>query len=82
MNMPVQLIALDLDCTIFGDDITISPRTRNAIRAAQDLGVIVTIATGRMYHAARQVAADLSIACTIICYQGALIKDAGDGAVL
>jgi Cof subfamily protein (haloacid dehalogenase superfamily) len=82
MTLPVQLIALDLDGTIFGDDLTISPRTRNAIRAAQEKGVIVTIATGRMYHAAQKIAAELSITGPIICYQGALIQDAGDRAVL
>jgi Cof subfamily protein (haloacid dehalogenase superfamily) len=72
--MTIRLLALDLDGTLFGDDLFISPRTRNAIADAQAAGVIVTIATGRMFRSARQVAADLKIAGPLICYQGALIE--------
>jgi Cof subfamily protein (haloacid dehalogenase superfamily) len=73
--MPVKLIALDLDGTLFGDDLVIAPRTRKAIADAQAAGIIVTIATGRMFRSARQIADDLNIAGPLICYQGALIQD-------
>ncbi|HEY0070079.1 MAG TPA: HAD hydrolase family protein, partial [Chloroflexia bacterium] len=59
--MKVKLLALDLDGTIFTDDLIISERTRKAIREAQERGVLVTIATGRMFAAARKVAGDLGI---------------------
>lgn len=72
--MTVKLLALDLDGTIFTDDLLISERTRHAIRAAQDKGVLVTIATGRMFHSARKIAHDLCIAAPLICYQGALVR--------
>ncbi|MEP6774504.1 MAG: Cof-type HAD-IIB family hydrolase [Chloroflexota bacterium] len=73
--MTIRLLALDLDGTLFGDDLFISPRTRKAIADAQTAGVIVTIATGRMFRSARQVAGDLKIAGSLICYQGALIEN-------
>ena len=73
--MTIKLLALDLDGTLFGDDLLISPRTRKAVADAQAAGVVVTIATGRMFRSARQVAADLKIAGPLICYQGALIEN-------
>ena len=73
--MTIKLLALDLDGTLFGDDLLISPRTRKAIAGAQAAGVIVTIATGRMFRSARQVADDLNIKGPLICYQGALIQN-------
>jgi Cof subfamily protein (haloacid dehalogenase superfamily) len=73
--MPIKLLALDLDGTIFAEDLTVSRRTRAAIAAAQAQGVIVTIATGRMYRSSRLIANDLQIAGPMICYQGAMIRD-------
>ena len=72
--MTIRLLALDLDGTIFGDDLFISRRTRTAIRKAQDKGVTVTIATGRMFRSASRIARDLGIVAPLICYQGALIR--------
>lgn len=80
--MSIKLLALDLDGTIFGDDLAISDRTRTAIREAQTRGVLVTIATGRMFRSARQIAADLGISAPIICYQGALIRHSSTGETL
>lgn len=80
--MTIRLLALDLDGTLFGDDLVIVDRLRSAIKAAQDKGVVVTIATGRMFRSARQVARDLDIAEPLICYQGALIQHSATGDVL
>jgi Cof subfamily protein (haloacid dehalogenase superfamily) len=78
----IHLLALDLDGTLFGDDLVISPRVREAIRDAQGVGVTVVIATGRMFRSARQIAADLEISGPIICYQGAMVADTRTGEVL
>src|SRR5205823_6504366 len=78
----IKLLALDLDGTIFGDDLVISPRMRQAIRDAQAKGVIVTIATGRMFDSARLIAQDLDIREPLICYQGAMVRHTGSGEVL
>ncbi len=73
---------MDLDGTIFGDDLVISARTRAAIGEAQRRGVLVTLATGRMFGSARQIAADLGIHAPLICYQGALVRHSDTGEVL
>ena len=78
----VRLIALDLDGTLVGEDLTIRPRVRAAIAAAQKRGVAVSIVTGRMFAAARPYAEELGIAGPIVCYQGAAIFDVATRAVL
>jgi Cof subfamily protein (haloacid dehalogenase superfamily) len=71
----IRLVALDLDGTLFGDDLIVSPANRAAIAAAQARGVHVTLATGRMFRSARVHAATLNITTPLICYQGALVQD-------
>ncbi len=80
--MSIKLLALDLDGTLFGDDLVISPRARASIQAAQKQGVLVTIATGRMFRSARHHAEDLKISAPLICYQGALIRHSVTGETL
>ena len=70
----IRLLALDLDGTLIGDDLVISPRVRRAIAAAQERGVIVTLATGRMFDATLTFARDLGITAPLLCYQGALLQ--------
>ena len=72
---PVRLLALDLDGTILGPDRVISPRVRHAIEEAQRAGVIVTIATGRMYRSAVPFAWALGLTAPIVCYQGAYVRE-------
>lgn len=71
--MPIKLLALDLDGTIFDDNQQVSPAVRQAIADAQAAGVIVTIATGRMFRSARSIAHELNMDGPLICYQGALV---------
>ncbi len=70
----IRLLALDLDGTLIGDDLVISPRVRRAITAAWECGVAVTLATGRMFDATLTFARDLGITAPLICYQGGLIQ--------
>lgn len=72
-----KMIAIDLDGTLFTDQLTISPNTITAIRQAISLGTVVTIATGRMYSSAKQIAEQLGIDVPLITYQGAMIRTAG-----
>ena len=78
----IRLVALDLDGTLIGDDLVISPRVRNAIAAAEQRGVAVTIVTGRMFAATRPFARALAINGPIVCYQGAAIYEASTSAAL
>lgn len=73
--MRYHLLALDLDGTLLDDDKTISACNQDAIRAAKDLGVMVTLSTGRMYRSAIRFANELKIELPLITYNGALIKD-------
>lgn len=68
------LIALDLDGTLFGDDLVILPRVREAITRAQAAGHLVTLATGRSFVATHPVAVDLGLTAPLITYQGAVIR--------
>jgi Cof subfamily protein (haloacid dehalogenase superfamily) len=77
-----KLIAIDLDDTLLDDNLQVSGRTREALKKAADKGVIVTIATGRMYCSALNFARDVGIDVPIITYQGALIKNMISGEVL
>ncbi|MEE8390026.1 MAG: Cof-type HAD-IIB family hydrolase [Anaerolineae bacterium] len=71
----IRLVALDLDGTLMDDDMVIrSARVRRAISAAQEHGVMVTLATGRMYDFALPYAHELGINAPLICYQGGLIQ--------
>lgn len=47
MSRPVRLIATDLDGTLLRSDNTVSDRTRAALRAATDAGLVVAFVTGR-----------------------------------
>lgn len=80
--MPIQLLALDLDGTLFGDDGVIRPRVRQAVAAAIRRGVTVTLATGRAFDVAARYARDLGIEAPLICYQGAVIQDMVSGQAL
>jgi Cof subfamily protein (haloacid dehalogenase superfamily) len=72
--LPIRLIALDLDGTLIDDDLVLPERTRQAIVAAMDRGVSVSIATGRMARSALKYARQLGLTDPIVAYQGALIR--------
>jgi len=73
--LPIRLLALDLDGTLMGGDGVIPSRTREAIAEALARGVVVTIATGRMYASALPYALNLGLSAPLICYQGAYVRE-------
>jgi len=78
----IRLVALDLDGTLVGSNLTISPRVRDAIARARERGTAVTIVTGRMFAATKPFAEILGITGPLVCYQGAAIFEAATGAIL
>jgi Cof subfamily protein (haloacid dehalogenase superfamily) len=85
MNMAsqaIQLLAIDIDGTLLNPQRQITPRTRAAIQAAQQQGIIVTLATARRYINTAPIAAELGISIPVILCDGALIIAHPDGAVL
>jgi Cof subfamily protein (haloacid dehalogenase superfamily) len=73
-ELPIRLIALDIDGTIIGDDHEIAERTIAAVRGAMERDVAVSLVTGRMVSSAMRFAQDLGLSGPIVGYQGGLIR--------
>jgi len=82
MTLKYGLVAIDLDGTIVDKGGAIIPGAREAIQRVLARGIAVTIATGRMYQPSNRYAGELNITTPLICYQGALIREPGNGDVL
>ena len=80
--MKYRLVALDLDGTVVNRDGAIIPGAREAVQRLLAHGLRVTLATGRMYRPTNRFAEELNISEPLICHQGALVRESGDGAVL
>jgi len=72
--MAIKLVAIDMDDTLLDKTLNVSSRTCEAIRKAQEQGVIVTIATGRMFSSAVPFAQELNIQAPIITYNGGMVR--------
>ncbi|MEJ7847686.1 MAG: Cof-type HAD-IIB family hydrolase [Pyrinomonadaceae bacterium] len=72
--MKIKLLALDLDGTLLNSKGKIPEANKIAIRNAEELGVLVTIATGRRFRDALPVAAELEFNAPLITHNGALLK--------
>jgi Cof subfamily protein (haloacid dehalogenase superfamily) len=72
---PIRLVGLDLDQTLIGPDLTLSPRVRAAVAGALARGVAVTIVTGRGPSPTDQFAAALNLTAPLVCFQGGLVYD-------
>ena len=77
----IKLLILDIDGTIAGKSNQVSTRVKQAIKAAQDRGVRVAIATGRMYKSALRFHHDIGADLPIMAYQGAWIQDPATGTI-
>ena len=75
-------IVLDIDGTMVGPDRVIPERLKVAAMAAERVGAVVLIATGRMLSSTLQFAMELGTKSPIICYQGALTVDSDRKTVL
>jgi Cof subfamily protein (haloacid dehalogenase superfamily) len=70
-----RLVAFDLDGTLIGRDLTISPNVQRAIERMRNAGITGCLVTGRMYRATLPFARELHFEAPLICYQGAAIID-------
>jgi HAD superfamily hydrolase (TIGR01484 family) len=70
-----KVVATDLDGTIVRSDGTISPRTRDALIAAQDAGALVIVVTGRPPRWLKGIADATAQHGLAICANGALVYD-------
>jgi Cof subfamily protein (haloacid dehalogenase superfamily) len=73
-ELPIGLLALDIDGTLVGEDLILRERTHAAIVAAVARGVRVSLVTGRMATSALVFARELGLHDPIVAYQGGLIR--------
>jgi Cof subfamily protein (haloacid dehalogenase superfamily) len=82
---PIRLLALDLDDTLLRSDLSISYRTRNAIKKAENSGVTVVLASGRIQAAMEQYTRLLGLHKQpgyLICNNGTVIQESHTGKVV
>ena len=70
----IRLLALDMDGTLFRQDLVISATVQAAITRAQQAGVLVILATGRMPAATRVFVTLLGLSGPQIYANGALVQ--------
>ena len=80
--MSYKFLIMDVDDTLLPRTGDISERSKQAIRRAQEQGVLVTLASGRTFGSVSKFARELGIDLPLIAHQGALIKDPVSGQVL
>src|SRR5689334_10895185 len=66
-----ELVATDVDGTLLDDDETVSPRTREAVRAVVDSGAQFVLATGRPPRWITPIVDQLGFAPMAVCANGA-----------
>ncbi len=69
----IKLLALDLDGTTLDSRGNIPDANRKAIRAVEETGVLVTIATGRRFRDALPVGSELNLNAPLITHNLSLI---------
>ncbi len=77
MHKKIRMIVSDLDGTMVDDTFHIPEENIKAVKEAAARGVLVTIATGRMYRSALPYAKKLGIDVPLIAYNGAIVKTVG-----
>ena len=73
---PFDLGAFDLDGTVLRHDLSISPRTVEALRRLRTRGVRLVVATGRRFEGAHEYAGRLGFGDEdpVICYGGSMVR--------
>lgn len=74
-----RLVACDLDGTLIQRDNTLSRRNAAAVRAAQDAGIVVIVATGRPWQWTLDLARRHDLRPTAVCSNGACLADVATG---
>jgi len=80
--MSYKLIVFDIDGTIREPGFEISNQLKKTVKLLKNMGVSVTLATGRSLQSASQFIKELQINSPIIVSQGSLIWDPGSTSIL
>ena len=81
-GLKYKMLVTDMDYTLLNKNKEVSKRNRAAIKSAIEKGVMVVVATGRIYTSARVYARLLGVTTPIIASNGAIIRDEGNDKVL
>lgn len=76
--MKIKLMAFDLDNTLFNKEGKLEQSTKDILNKCMEHGVLITIATGRMYPSAKIIADEIGTDAPIICYNGACLRGRKD----
>ena len=71
----IKMLVTDIDGTILGKSLKLTPKTIESFRRLKSIGVKTVLATGRMYRATVPIAKELGIDDPLITYQGGFIKE-------
>jgi Cof subfamily protein (haloacid dehalogenase superfamily) len=82
LHLLFPIIALDLDGTLLTDDLRITPRSRESIRAARARGAVVLLASARPPRSMLRYHRELELDTPLVAYNGALVWDAAVAAPL
>ena len=72
-----RLIALDLDGTLLPESRQLTPRSRAALRAVEELGTTITLATGKFLHLAGRYGVELGLRTPVVALDGARLGTHG-----
>lgn len=78
----IRMLVIDIDGTLLNPNGEITAPTRAAVQAAQEAGILVTLATARRYLNTRQIADELGLHIPLILYDGAMIVEHPRGTIL
>jgi Cof subfamily protein (haloacid dehalogenase superfamily) len=77
-----KMIVIDIDGTLLDPEGKITERTRAAVQAARQAGIVVTLATARRYCNTVQIARELGLECSLIVSDGAMIAGYPQATIL
>lgn len=78
----IRMLVIDIDGTLLNPAGDITAPTRETVQAAQQAGILVTLATARRYCNTRQIADALGLHIPLILYDGAMIVEHPRGTIL
>ena len=78
----IRMLVIDIDGTLLTPEGYITAPTQAAVRAAQQAGIVVTLATARRYCNTAKIAAELGLDIPLILYDGAMIVQHPHKAIL
>lgn len=73
--MKYKMIAMDMDGTLLTTDKAVSPRNKEALRKAANLGIKLVVCTGRIFTSARIYADLIGTEAPIIAANGGYIRE-------